>query len=140
MCYFNRLGAVAPATPAPNEPSTSQSTPQKTAVPTQDEVLEEKGDDELSSADTPVKAEAATKPKQRKKGQPPTRSSPRKQVAKRTTGAPAKSTLEKLEENLAAGETIDVDLSADSDTLDQNAVNENISDDEVSSLFFLLTK
>ena len=84
--------------------------------------------------DTPVKTDKAKTVKKRKKGQPPTRSSPRKQVAKRFTGAPAKSTLEKLEEKLAAGEKIDVDISADSDTLDPNAVHEEISDDEVSSL------
>ena len=83
--------------------------------------------------DTPVKTDEAKPVKKRKKGQPATRSSPRKQVAKRSTGAPAKSTLEKLEEKLAAGETVDVDISADSDNLDLNEVNEEISDDEVSS-------
>ena len=86
-----------------------------------------------------MKADEAATAKNRRKGQPPTRSSPRKEVAKRSTGAPAKSTLEKLEETLAAREKIDVDLSADSDNLDQNAVNEEISDDEVSSLSFLLS-
>ena len=83
--------------------------------------------------DTPVKTDEAKPVKKRKKGQAATRSSPRKQVAKRSTGAPAKSTLEKLEEKLAAGETVDVDISADSDNLDLNEMNEEISDDEVSS-------
>ena len=83
--------------------------------------------------DTPVKTDEAKPVKKRKKGNPPTRSSPRKQVAKRSTGAPAKSTLEKLEEKLAAGENIDVDLSVDSDNIELNEGNEEISDDEVSS-------
>ena len=87
--------------------------------------------------DTPVKTDEAKAVKKRKtKGQAPTRSSPRKQFAKRSTGAPAKSTLEKLEEKLAAGEKIDVDISADSDNLDPNAVLEEISGDEVSSPSF----
>ena len=85
-----------------------------------------------------MKTDEEPKTKKKKKGLPATRSSPRKQLAKRSTEAPAKSTLEKLEEKLAAGEKIDVDLSADSDNLDPNAVNEEVSDDEVSSLFFSL--
>ena len=87
--------------------------------------------------DTPVKTDEAKPVKKRKKGNPPTRSSPRKQVAKRFTGAPAKSTFEKLEEKLAAGEKIDVDISADSDNIDLNEVNEEVSEDEVSSFFCL---
>ena len=79
-----------------------------------------------------MKTDEEPQTKKRKKGQPATRSSPRKQLAKRSTGAPTKSTLEKLEEKLAAGEKIEVDLSADSDNLDLNAVNEEVSNDEVS--------
>ena len=97
--------------------------------------MPETGGEESSAADTPVKTGEEPKTKKRKKkGLPATRASPRKQLAKRSTGAPTKSALEKLEEKLAAGEKIDVDLSADSDNLDQNAVNEEVSDDEVSSL------
>ena len=36
---------------------------------------------------------------------------------------------------MAAGEKIDVDISADSDNIDLNEVNEEVSDDEVSSSF-----
>ena len=57
---------------------------------------------------------------------------PRKQVAKRATGAPKKTPLEQLEETLAAGGTVDVNLSEDSDNLDVNTVHEDASDDEVS--------
>ena len=79
-----------------------------------------------------MKTDEEPQTKKRKKGQPATRSSPRKQLAKRSTGAPVKSTLQKIEEKLAAGEKIDVDISADSDNLDLNEVNEEVSDDEVS--------
>ena len=59
---------------------------------------------------------------------------PRKQVAKRNAGAPKKTPLEKLEETLAEGGTVEVNLSEDSDNLDANAVHEDVSDDEVSLL------
>ena len=128
----NRLGVATPATPTPNKPTTSQSTPQKTAPPSQEEVVPETGGEDSSAANTPVKTDEEPQTKKRKKGQQATRSSPRKQLAKRSTGAPVKSTLQKIEEKLAAGEKIDVDISADSDNLDLNEVNEEVSDDEVS--------
>ena len=123
-----------PATPTPNVPSTSELTPQK--APPQLEDTTGGGDgDESSTADTPKKVDSEPPAKKKKtKGQAPTRSSPRKQVAKRATGAPKKTPLEKLEETLAEGGTVEVNLSEDSDNLDANAVHEDISDDEVSLL------
>ena len=85
----------------------------------------------------PVKDDADKKAIKRKKGQAPTCSLARKQVAKRAKGAPNKSKLEKFEENLAAGETVDVDISTNFDAIDPNAANEKINDDEISSSSFL---
>ena len=53
-------------------------------------------------------------------------------MAKRATGAPKKTPFKKLEETLAEGGTVDVNLSEDSDNLDPNEVHEDASDDEVS--------
>ena len=114
-------------------PSTSELTPQKTAPPQLEDTTGGNDGDESSTADTPKKVDSEPPPKKKKtKGQAPTRSSPRKQVAKRATGAPKKTPLEKLEETLAEGGTVDVNLSEDSDNLDPNEVHEDASDDEVS--------
>ena len=75
--------------------------------------------------------------KRTKKGpKTPTRTSPRNpQVSRRTGGAP-QTTLEKLEEALAAGKNVDVNLSSDSDDVNKPD-QEDVSDDEVShKLYF----
>ena len=135
-CFVYRLGLAPSATPAPPKPdvpSTSELTPQKTAPPQLEDTTGEGDGDESSTTDTPKKVDAEPPLKKKKtKGQAPTRSSPRKQVAKRATGAPKKSPLENLEETLAAGGTVDVNLSEDSDNLDINEVHDDASDDEVS--------
>ena len=126
------MGLAAPATPSPNVPSTSETTPLKEAPPKEDAAGEGDGD-ESSAVDTPKKDDADKKRKKKKTNpQQPTRSSPRKQVAKQNAGAPKKMPLEQLEETLAEGGTVDVNLSEDSDNLDANAVHEDVSDDEVS--------
>ena len=75
--------------------------------------------------------------RKRKEKLTPTRTSPRTaQLSKRTGGAP-KSTLEKLEEALAKGDDVTVNISNDSDDIDRP--NEaDVSDDEVSRNNLLL--
>ena len=125
---------ATPAKPSPDVPSTSETTPLKEAPPKEDAAGEGDGD-ESSAVDTPKKDDADKKRKKKKTNpQQPTRASPRKQVAKRNAGAPKKTPLEKLEETLAEGGTVEVNLSEDSDNLDANAVHEDVSDDEVSLL------
>ena len=84
--------------------------------------------DESTPQSTPQKE---AKKKVKKGTKTPTRSSPRTQLSKRT-GGPPQSSLAKLEEALAKGETIDVNVSNDSDEIDRPN-EEEVSDDEVSS-------
>ena len=112
--------AAPPATPAKvNEGASSSGTappPQKTDR------------DEATPQSTPQKE---AKKKTKKGTKTPTRSSPRTPVSKRT-GGPPQSSLAKLEQALAKGETVDVNISNDSDDVDRPN-EEEVSDDEVSS-------
>ena len=121
FCYrlLQSKGTAPPAEPVaapPSVASTSESAPP-----------ENTGDEQDTPKTTPVKAGA----KKKKGKQTPTRTSPRTaQLSKRTGGAP-KTTLEKLEEALAKGETVDVNISHDSEDVD-HPNEEEASDDEVS--------
>ena len=124
-CRLKQSQAAAPpaGTPAapPSVASTSESAPPLTT-----------GDEDATPNTTPVKADS----KKKGKGKlTPTRTSPRTaQLSKRTGGAP-KSTLEKLEEALAKGDEVTVNLSNDSDNIDRPD-EADVSDDEVSQIIY----
>ena len=81
--------------------------------------------------DTPKSTPTKDGKKKGKKGnKTPTRLSPRTQLSTRT-GGPPQSSLAKLEEALAKGETVDFNNSNDSDDVDRPK-EEKVSDDEVS--------
>ena len=126
-CRLKQSQAAAPpvetqAAP-PSVASTSESAPPPATA-----------DEDATPTTTPVKGESKRK---RKEKLTPTRTSPRTaQLSKRTGGAP-KSTLEKLEEALAKGDDVTVNISNDSDDIDRP--NEaDVSDDEVSRNNLLL--
>ena len=111
--------------------TTSQATPAKVnegASSSGTALASQKADEE---EDTPKSTPTKEGKKKSKKGnKTSTRSSPRTQLSKRT-GGPPQSSLAKLEEALAKGETVDVNISNDSDDVDRPN-EEKVSDDEVS--------
>ena len=110
--------------------TTSQATPAKVnegASSSGTALASQKADEE---EDTPKSTPTKEGKKKSKKGnKTSTRSSPRTQLSKRT-GGPPQSSLAKLEA-LAKGETVDVNISNDSDDVDRPN-EEEASDDEVS--------